>query len=98
MTPERVAELLGGGTVHHDPEPGPASCPTCGTPTGRASTGHVMLCLSCTCAEIGEYADELVMRVSRKMTLRVFLALPRDHDGRPVLPSLSYRAWRKLTG
>lgn len=98
MTPEQIAQALGGGTVHYGPELEPATCPTCGTHTEYTDRGHARLCLPCTAAEIGEYADELAMRVSRKMTLKAFLALPRDHDDRPVLPPLTYRAWRKLTG
>lgn len=71
-------------------------CPSCGTDTPVSLHGGPSLCLPCTEADIGEYADELAMRVSRKMIKSRFYKLPRDLDGRPILPSLSYRDWRKL--
>lgn len=75
-----------------------APCPVCGRLTPRSVLDRVALCRACTEAEIGEYADELSARVGRRLTRKAYQALPRDSDGRPILPPLSYRAWRRLTG
>lgn len=72
-------------------------CPACGcaTRSNRSGTGR-RLCILCSEADAGEPADELAARVSRHLPRASYLKLPRDSDGRPVLPSLNYRAWRKL--
>lgn len=72
-----------------------APCPTCARLTPPSVYGRPALCRRCTEDEIGEYADELVARVSRGMTRKAYLALPRDDDGRPILPPMSYREWRR---
>lgn len=74
-------------------------CPVCGAATSSARSGTgLRLCRICSEAEVGESAEDLARRVSRKLTRKRYEALPRDTDGRPVLPSLTNRQWREITG
>lgn len=87
------------GALPAPPSPeGWTPCPRCGRLTPPSIYGRPASCLPCTEAECGEYADELAARVSRRMTRNAYYKLPRDSDGKPILPAITYRRWKQLHG
>lgn len=72
------------------------ACPTCGARTERAWNGQNAYCLPCTELEVQEEAPLMAARISRKMTRKAYYSLPRDADGRPILPTLTSKQWYKL--
>lgn len=96
MTPGQIAAAFGAPLDTDATDLAPA-CNWCGTTAkGLTWRGDHYTCELCWQGGGGEYPDELAMRVSRKMSRANFAKLPRDSDGRPILPSLTWRAWNKL--
>lgn len=98
MTPEQIAAMFGPDAELVDVTPAKACC-WCGK--GKVPltwrTDH-WTCETCWQGGGGEYPEELTLRVSRGMERGAFAKLRRNSDGAPILPSLTNRAWRKLTG
>lgn len=93
--PELIAALDGELAIWSEHWDG--TCPNCGAATdSRVNGAGVRLCRLCTEAEIGESAHDLACRVSRRMTRNRYAKLPTDDDGAAILPTLSYRDWRRL--
>lgn len=96
MSPAEIAAAFGlelpppeGHDLEH-------ACCWCGKRQALTWRTDHWTCEQCWQGGGGEYPDELAMRVSRKMLRAAFSRLPRDRDGRPILPSLTHKAWMKL--
>jgi len=98
VTPEQIAAAFG---VPLETESSALNRACCWCGKGSVPLfwrGDHWTCEVCWQGGGGEYPEELTMRVSRGMERGAFAKLPRDGDGVPILPSLTNRAWRKLTG
>lgn len=93
---QAVLRIIGGELTNTREFDGWTPCPTCGRLAPPSIYGRPASCLGCTERECGEYLDELTARVSRRMAKARYYALLRDNDGKPILPALSYRDWRRL--
>lgn len=96
MTPEQIAAAFDAEIIESTALGSRRACCWCGTDKRLTERGDHFTCEECWQGGGGEYPDELAMRVSRKMTRGAFAKLPRDSDGRPILPSLTYKAWCAL--
>lgn len=96
MTPEEIAAAFGLELTESTALESARTCEWCGTHKTLTWRVDHFTCELCWQGGGGEYDDELTMRVSRHLERRAFSNLPRDRDGRPILPALTNKAWRKL--
>lgn len=69
-------------------------CPVCGVLAAPSANGHRALCLVCTVREIGALPSELAAAAFHKVKVATWQAWV----DMGVIPSLTYRTWRRRTG